>query len=258
MEPRSPEGPDRAARSPRNSIEKRPSLATLLILSAWCGLVAGLLEVGTIALRKATFDPNRLFWMSRHFVWLIPLTNLGIFLALGCFGCLVCVAWPRRGRWLLTRVLCAATILPVFLVGFPRIYGLASLVLALGIAARLVPAIAGHPRTFRRIVRVSAAAAVGILLLLAVVSLRSRAGSKQSRERSRPMPPSGSPNVLLIVLDTVAAGHLSLHGYERPTSTTLVELAEQGIRFDGALASSRGPCRRMRPCSQAGGCTSFR
>src|SRR3954452_18870387 len=91
--------------------ESRPSLATLLILSAWCGLVAGLLEVGTIALRKATFDPNRLFWMSRHFVWLIPLTNLGIFLALGCLGCLVCVAWPRHGRWLLTRALCAATIL---------------------------------------------------------------------------------------------------------------------------------------------------
>src|SRR4051795_3768773 len=153
---------------PPELIENRPSLATLLILSAWCGLVAGLLEVGTIVLRKATFDPNRLFWTSRHFVWLIPLTNLGIFLAMGCFGCLACVAWPRRGRWLLTRGLCAATILPVFLVGFPRVYGLASLVLAVGIAARLVPAIAGHARTFRRIVRVSAAAALGILLLLAV------------------------------------------------------------------------------------------
>ena len=43
---------------------------------------------------------------------------------------------------------------------------------------------------------------------------------------------------LLIVLDTVAAGHLSLHGYERPTSTTLVELAERGIRFDAAQATS--------------------
>ena len=55
---------------------------------------------------------------------------------------------------------------------------------------------------------------------------------------SRPLPPPGSPNVLLIVMDTVAAGHLSLHGYDRATSTTLVELAERGIRFDSARAAS--------------------
>ena len=40
------------------------------------------------------------------------------------------------------------------------------------------------------------------------------------------------------MLDTVAAGHLSLYGYDRPTSTTLVELAERGIRFDAAQATS--------------------
>ena len=45
----------------------------VLVLSAWCGLVSGLLEVGTIVLRKRTFDPNHLYEMSRHFVWLIPL-----------------------------------------------------------------------------------------------------------------------------------------------------------------------------------------
>ncbi len=54
----------------------------------------------------------------------------------------------------------------------------------------------------------------------------------------RPLPPQGSPNVLLIVLDTVAAGHLSLHGYDRATSPTLVELADRGIRFDSARAPS--------------------
>ena len=52
------------------------------------------------------------------------------------------------------------------------------------------------------------------------------------------MPAPGSPNVLVIVLDTVAAGHLSLHGYDRPTSPTLDELAERGIRFDRAQATS--------------------
>ena len=54
-----------------------------LIASAWCGLASGLLEVATIVVRKHTFDPNHLYEMSRHFVWLIPLTNLCLFLAPG-------------------------------------------------------------------------------------------------------------------------------------------------------------------------------
>ena len=61
---------------------------------------------------------------------------------------------------------------------------------------------------------------------------------KQLRESARPLPSPGSPNVLLIVLDTVAAGHLNLHGYHRATSTTLAELAERGVRFDSARAAS--------------------
>jgi len=52
-------------------------------LSAWCGLVAGLLEVATIVVRKRLFDTNHLYGMSHHFVWLIPTTNVCVFVALG-------------------------------------------------------------------------------------------------------------------------------------------------------------------------------
>ena len=44
--------------------------------------------------------------------------------------------------------------------------------------------------------------------------------------------------MLLIVLDTVAADHLSLHGYDRPTSPTLESLARRGVRFDRVQATS--------------------
>ena len=69
---------------------------------------------------------------------------------------------------------------------------------------------------------------------LALVSDR----MKQKHESARPLPAPGSPNVLLIMLDTVAASHLNLHGYRRATCTTLVELAERGVRFDSARAAS--------------------
>jgi arylsulfatase A-like enzyme len=210
---------------------------SLIVLSAWCGLVAGLLEVGAIVMHKRFFDANQLYGLSRHFLWLIPLTNLAVFVVLGGFGCLVIWAWPSRGWWVFARALCALTMLPVFLVAFPRIYGLSWLFVAFGVAARLVPLVREHATLFRRVVQVSFPIVVATVAILAAspwVSDR----SKQSRERARPLPPAGSSNVLLVVMDTVAADHLSLLGYARPTSTTLVELAERGIRFDSARAPS--------------------
>jgi arylsulfatase A-like enzyme len=217
--------------------EAKPlALMSTLLMSAWCGLVAGLLEVGTIVVRKSAFDANHLYGMSRHFVWLVPVTNLCVFLALGMLGWIVGAAWPRRGRWTATRGLCAVALLPMVLIAFPRIYTVAWLVVTLGIAARLVPVLEANSRRFRRAVGLSFPMALGILLFLAA-SPWVNDRIKRSRESAQP-PPQGSPNVLLIVLDTVAAGHLSLYGYERPTSTTLVELAERGFRFDSARAPS--------------------
>ena len=129
------------------------------------------------------------------------------------------------------------TILPAFLVAFPRIYTVAFLMVSLGIAARLVPQIERHPWAFRRVLRVGAPAAMGIFFILAI-SPSVSGWLKQANERARPFARPGSSSVLLIVLDTVAAGHLSLYGYERPTSTTLIELAEHGIRFDAATANA--------------------
>ncbi len=49
-----------------------------------------------------------------------------------------------------------------------------------------------------------------------------------------PKPSPGAPNVLLVVLDTVRADHLSQHGYGRNTSPNLAKWAAQGVRFDQA------------------------
>ena len=117
----------------------RPGVASLLFLTAWCGLAAGLLEVGALVLRKQVLDADHFYRMSRHFVWLTPLANLAVFLAVGLLGCVVILVWPRHGRWLFTRVLLALTLLPPLLVLFSRIYTLAWLAVALGMAARLVP-----------------------------------------------------------------------------------------------------------------------
>jgi hypothetical protein len=41
--------------------EKRPGFVAMVFLAMWCGLVAGLLEVGTIVISKQTYNPNHFF-----------------------------------------------------------------------------------------------------------------------------------------------------------------------------------------------------
>jgi arylsulfatase A-like enzyme len=215
----------------------RPALRTIFALSAWCGLVAGLLEVAAILLRKRLFDADQILRLSHHFVWLIPVANLCIFIALAVIGSAVLLIWPRRGRWLFTRALAAFTLLPPLLAAFPRIYAAALLLLAAGIAVRIVPLIERNHRRFHPYLL------AGFLLPSAVVailagSVWSRDHSRQVAEDARPLPPPGSPNVLMVVLDTVAAGHASVNGYDRATTNTLSELAARGIQFDCARSTS--------------------
>jgi arylsulfatase A-like enzyme len=222
--------------SPIDTANRFP-FVSFLLLTAWCGLLAGLLEVGTIVVRKQTVDPDHLYGMTRHFVWLIPTADLCIFLIVGSVGWIVRWLWPPRGRWLVTRALCTLTVLPAVLVAFPKIYSPALALVALGVSARLVPLVERNHRAFRRLVLLSFPAAVG-LVVIAGAALWVGDRRQQARADAQPQPPPGSPNVLLIVLDTVAANHLGLHGYNRQTSLTLTELAERGIRFDSARAPS--------------------
>ena len=83
---------------------KPPGLISVVFLSLWCGIVAGLLEVATIVIRKQLFDANHLYGMSRHFIWLIPTMYLCAFAVLGVLGSLVSFFWPSRHIWLLPRV----------------------------------------------------------------------------------------------------------------------------------------------------------
>ncbi len=49
--------------------------------------------------------------------------------------------------------------------------------------------------------------------------------------------PGGPPRgIVVVLLDTVRADHLSAYGYERETTPNLAKLAAEGVRFDAALA----------------------
>jgi arylsulfatase A-like enzyme len=228
---------DPAGSPSRDLPDHRPGPLSFLVLSAWCGLVAGLLEVAATIVRKQTLDFNHLYKMTHHFVWMIPAVCLALFLVLGVALSVLARCGGRGGRRLAPRLLCAFTLLPPIWAAFPGILGPAGCLLAFGLATRLVPVLERHATGFRRTVTIGLPVAAG-LVAISAASLWGSDRFKAWREDARPLPSPDRPNVILIVLDTVGADHLGLYGYDRPTSPTLDELAGRGIRFERAQATA--------------------
>ncbi len=209
----------------------------VLMLSAWSGLASGLLEVGARLLCRGIDPTNRLYMLSRHFVWLVPLSTLLLFGAVGLSLAIATKSWPRRGAWFSSRFICFWAVLPVLIVTDSRIYPAAWVVLALGIACCLASILEAHVTILRQWLLLTFPALLGLVLIVALLVFGGD-WLKEWREGGRPFPSADSPNILLIVLDTVRADRLSLYGYERRTSPALETVAKRGIRFDEARATA--------------------
>jgi arylsulfatase A-like enzyme len=229
---------DRMKRSSPTSGERnRLGILDLIVLSTWCGLAAGLIEVGARILLRAINPTKRLYMMTRHFVWLSPLSNLLVFVGLGLCLAMLVWFWPKLGAWVGARLILAFTVLPALMVAGPRIYQEAWFVLAIGIGFQAAPWLERNPVRLKRLLILSFPGLVSLVLILAGTVVGGD-WLKERREAARPFPTDETPNVLLIVLDTVRADRLSLYGYERPTTPTLERLAKSGIRFDEARATA--------------------
>jgi arylsulfatase A-like enzyme len=84
------------------------------------------------------------------------------------------------------------------------------------------------------------------LLFVAAAAMLALGTSSAMKQEPLVVPPAlrspgvaaGSPNVLLIVMDTVRADHLSLYGYERDTTPNLRELSLQATLYAHAVSPS--------------------
>jgi arylsulfatase A-like enzyme len=228
-------GPDQPDR-PSGPIRRLGPIEVLLF-AAWCGLAAGELEVALRFVRRALSTTDRMFLMTRHFVWLVPVINLSLFLGFGVLCALATRSWPRRAGWLCPRLVVAWAVLPSLLLCGRGIHAVAWLVFAMGIAVWIAPIIERRRAGMRRWLPWTSAA------LLAAVAIQGgwifgADALKRRREHARPSPAADPPNVLLVVMDTVRADHLSVYGYERPTSPHLEGLARRSVRFNQARAAT--------------------
>lgn len=205
-------------------------------LSFWAGgsaIAAGSAQVAIAAVRR--FGENEFIWVSRDFVWMIPLGYLIVFLALAVPVGLLALAMPRRiGQRAFAFVFSALAALAVLLM-FPRLHPIASLAVAIGLGVRVASS-AGNTTVRTRWVPRWAAAAAALLVAVATVREISYRTAESRGIAALPAVRDGAPNVLLIILDTVRAASISYMGYARPTTPELTRTATQGTVFDHAYA----------------------
>ena len=218
-----------------------PEVSALTIwgLSGWIGLVCGLIEsVLRLIWRQVEHrfgDPD--LWNNWHSPWLAPLALGVFFLGLGMLISLARGVAPRTTARLAPIGLIAAGAWSILSV-FPGVNSWVLGGLAIVVGVRIGRSARFDSARFRRFARASFPVLAGLWSLLFVSTGVVPTISEAWSLRSSPTPPKGAPNVLLVVLDTVRADHLSLHGYRRPTSPRLVERAGRGVRFDQARSTS--------------------
>lgn len=206
----------------------------VLLISAWCGMLAGLLEAGFFTARHFAKD-----LIADHYypevLWMAPLSATIAFAAaaavLAIFAASAGVRWGPR-----------ALSVPLFLAvgwsllqsGGIGLHPIARVLLATGLAVGLGRIVGARATGFVRLVRRSAIALLPALLTVSAIGI-ARLGA---RETALAPGPRDATNVLLIILDTVRAANTSLHGYERATTPEIVEWAAEGVTFEHAHSTA--------------------
>jgi len=210
---------------------------SILRIAIWLGFAAWFGELASHLIRKYAF--HILHYLAPAIILLGPIAYFIIFVSIGAALTLLHRLAPRvmtqRAAVTILTILASVSVVAVYTKWIGTI---AVLVLALGIGIQAARLINGHMAGFQRLMRrtgwvmacVAALLAIGASSYDYIRERRSLSGLADARR--------GSPNVIMIILDTVRSASLSLYGYERPTTPELERWAKTGTRFDYAMSTS--------------------
>ncbi|HZQ70213.1 MAG TPA: sulfatase [Terriglobales bacterium] len=230
------------------SLEERASITasvgTTALIAIWFGIFAGIIEgVGLLIFQRlnwASWGP--MLHVSLPILWISPLVNVSFFLVLAFVSLAIAKA----------AGLCTSAIQPVvavpavlafatvydWLTLTGRLYHKSSLLLALGVAVGFSRWITKRQQWVFTFWQKTLPALVGVFLF----ALLSVEGGQRWREHhaieTLPAANPALPNLIVIVVDTLRADHLSAYGYQRPTSPNLDRLAREGVLFQNAISTS--------------------
>src|SRR5687768_3683524 len=208
----------------------RPTAVAVASLAIALGLTSGLVHAGVVAWTRHI--TGKFTWSSRDLLWMAPAADVLFLLAVA--APLALLALRGRVSWRLATSVLGFFAVSSVLLHFSRLHWATLLLLSAGLAVQLGWLAARSPGRTARLVRRSAIA-------LSVLTIGLGVGERSTRGDGGPAtatPPDGAPNVLVLILDTVRARSMSLHGYARPTTPHIDSLAADATIFDRAIAPS--------------------
>jgi arylsulfatase A-like enzyme len=242
------------------------SRVEILFSAIWFGLMIGLAEVVYHLLRHVLL--SKPFFMSRQFIWMAPLFYITLFTSIGLIYLFLAWRWPKVFTWRLSIIVYSFLGFFSLLIMLPWLNKFASAVLAIGLAVQTSRIAVKHPQLFfipfnwgRMSFRRQRSAdrkkgecgdelstridrrqfLFGVGAVVAGLAVAERGAVKLNEWQginSLPATASGSPNLLLIVMDTVRAQNTGMHGYGRQTTPFLDRLSKKGVQFGRAFATS--------------------
>jgi arylsulfatase A-like enzyme len=218
-------------------MNKSVELPELLRMAAWSGLVYGFIEAiesGLLslipgALSWRTGNSAEVFWFAPGF-YLVTAVLLGLMIALAAR----LVRFRRPDVALVVAIAFGGGYLAARLQG--QVFSvLTSLILAAGIGVVAFRIYRRWEMPLRGVMTRSLPFLLGAVALLA---LGTTVLPRMRGPGSSAVSDSTATNVLLLVLDTQRADHMSTYGYERITTPHIDSLAESSTVFENATASS--------------------
>ena len=205
-----------------------------LLLAIWFTIVAGFLELGILWARVLIQGQVIPGSTNLHLPWRTFLAELLVY---GPIGGVLFLWACWRPRWMTAGA-------AGFLMALPLVFTLRSIfsqtpwyawaVLNVGVAIGIGRLVSSRFVLIRRmqwgLIPAAAILCLSFGLKDAVAEYRALA--------ALPPPEPGAPNILLVVLDTVRAHSMSLHGYQLETTPRIAEWAQRGVCFERAVAPS--------------------
>ena len=225
-------------------IDKTPlaanrSAASFLAVGLGWAIGAGFIEgAGLLLFQRinwARWGP--MMHVSPEIIWTSPIVDIIIFLIVA----LICYIAARVAPGLpaMQALVFLLTFLTIYdwLTVTSRLYHRACLLLAFGVAVAFTRWCGKKENSLLQFWR----KATPLIVTAWVIVFAAIQGGSWLREQSAaaklPTAPANAPNVLVIVVDTLRADHVSSYGYSRSTTPNLDRLAQQGVSFENAIST---------------------
>lgn len=176
--------------------------------------------------------------VSLPIFWISPTLDVILFLLIAIVLALIARIAPKLPMARAAVFIFAALMFYDWLATPERLLHRSALILALGLATAFFRVFRKYEDSFLGF----SIPATKRFLAVIVVAWAGISGVTRLTEKittdTLPSAQGGAPNVVVIVVDTLRADHLSAYGYARPTSPNIDRVAQQGVLFENAISAS--------------------